>query len=123
MGPAYAVAADFHIRTDAIDVMKQVINEGDVADDHYHRYKVDVALMKIDRDECVPLLDRLATNLSREHWQPNPKGLDFYIRLVDELRAAGIEPFATLYHWDLPQTLQDKYGGWQSNVWVTHLRS
>jgi hypothetical protein len=45
--------------------------------------------------------------------QPNPKGLDFYSRLVDALKAAGIEPFATLYHWDLPQTLQDKYGGWQ----------
>jgi len=44
----------------------------------------------------------------------NPKGLDFYSRLVEELKAAGIEPFATLYHWDLPQTLQDKYRGWQS---------
>jgi beta-glucosidase len=46
--------------------------------------------------------------------QPNPIGLDFYSRLVDELKAAGIEPFATLYHRDLPQALQDRYGGWQS---------
>jgi beta-glucosidase len=51
--------------------------------------------------------------------EPNQKGLDFYRRLTDELRAAGIEPFATRYHWDLPQALHDK-GGWQSKDTAQH---
>ncbi|QIA25774.1 beta-glucosidase [Mesorhizobium sp. AA22] len=87
---------------------------GDVANDHYHRYKEDVALMKNDIGAnayrfsiCWPRIFPEGTGT------PNAKGLDFYNRLVDELKAAGIEPFATLYHWDLPQALQDK-GGWQS---------
>jgi beta-glucosidase len=87
---------------------------GDVANDHYHRYKEDVALMKRDLGATAyrfsiswPRIFPQGTG------QPNAKSLDFYSRLVDELRANGIEPFATLYHWDLPQALQDK-GGWES---------
>jgi len=56
----------------------------------------------------------VAAYLPERNRTADPKGLDFYSRLVDELKDAGIEPFATLYHWDLPQALQDKYGGWQS---------
>jgi beta-glucosidase len=87
---------------------------GDVANDHYHRYKEDVALMKnigataYRFSICWPRVFPEGTGT------PNPKGLDFYNRLVDELKASGIEPFATLYHWDLPQTLEDRYKGWQS---------
>jgi len=89
-------------------------DNGDVANDHYHRYKEDVALMKNDLGANAYRFSiawpRIFPNGTGE---PNAKGLDFYNRLVDELKAAGIEPFATLYHWDLPQTLQDK-GGWQN---------
>lgn len=87
---------------------------GEVANDHYHRYKEDVALMK----DIGATAYRFSISWPRIFPQgtgtPNGKGLDFYNRLVEELKAAGIEPFATLYHWDLPQTLQDKYGGWRS---------
>jgi len=87
---------------------------GDVANDHYHRYKEDVALMK----EIGATAYRFSISWPRIFpegtGQPNAKGLDFYNRLVDELVAAGVEPFPTLYHWDLPQALQDKNKGWQS---------
>jgi beta-glucosidase len=86
---------------------------GDVAIDHYHRYASDVALMA----ELGLQAYRFSVSWSRI--QPdgrgrlNPKGLDFYDRLVDELLAQGIEPWPTLYHWDLPQPLEDA-GGWPS---------
>ena len=86
---------------------------GDVANDHYHRYTEDVALMKAMGANAYRFSISWPRIFPDGTGQPNPKGLDFYSRLVDELLAAGIEPFATLYHWDLPQALQDR-GGWQS---------
>ena len=86
---------------------------GDVAVDHYHRYREDVQLMKAIGATAYRLSISWPRIFPNGTGQPNAKGLDFYRRLVDELLAAGIEPFATLYHWDLPQALQDK-GGWQS---------
>jgi beta-glucosidase len=86
---------------------------GDVANDHYHRYKEDVALMKDLGAAAYRFSISWPRIFPEGTGEPNAKGLDFYSRLVDELKAAGVEPFATLYHWDLPQALQDK-GGWQS---------
>lgn len=84
---------------------------GDIAADHYHRYREDVALMK----ELGLKAYRFSVSWSRV--QPTgrgpavERGLDFYRRLTDELLGAGITPVATLYHWDLPQELEDA-GGW-----------
>jgi len=87
---------------------------GDVADDHYHRYKEDIALMKALGSKTYRFSIAWPRVFPRGDGAPNPKGLDFYNRLIDELKANGIEPFATLYHWDLPQALQDRVGGWES---------
>ena len=87
---------------------------GDVADDHYHRYKEDIQLMKALGVKTYRFSISWTRVFPEATGTPNPKGLDFYNRVVDELLANGIEPFATLYHWDLPQSLQDKVGGWES---------
>ncbi|MFF4616515.1 GH1 family beta-glucosidase [Nonomuraea jabiensis] len=84
---------------------------GDAACDHYHRYREDVGLMRELR------LAAYRFSVAWPRVQPdgagavNPRGLAFYDRLVDELLAAEISPYVTLYHWDLPQTLEDR-GGW-----------
>lgn len=84
-----------------------------IADDHYHRYKEDVALLK----ELG--VDSYRFSLSWPRIQPggkgvaNKKGVAFYDRLLDELLAAGIRPMATLYHWDTPEELAQA-GGWMS---------
>jgi beta-glucosidase len=86
----------------------------DVANDHFHRYKEDVQLIKALGAKAYRFSIAWPRVFPEGTGTPNPKGLDFYNRLLDELLANGIEPFATLYHWDLPQSLQDRFGGWRS---------
>ena len=88
---------------------------GDVADDHYHRYVDDVAIMKqlgIQSYRFSVAWPRITPHVTEDGLGPiNEAGLLFYARLVEELLAAGITPVVTLYHWDLPQALEDA-GGW-----------
>src|SRR3712207_622037 len=87
---------------------------GDVANDHYHRYAEDVALIRKIGATAYRFSIAWPRIFPDGTGTPNKAGLDFYKRLVDELLSAGITPFATLYHWDLPQALEDKYGGRRS---------
>ncbi len=89
-------------------------SNADVANDSYHLYKEDVQLMKALGAKAYRFSIAWPRVFPEGSGGPNPKGLDFYNRLLDELLANGIEPFATLYHWDLPQALQDRFGGWMS---------
>lgn len=88
--------------------------DGDVATDSYRLWKEDVALLKqygiksyrfsLSWSRIIPLGGR--------NDPVNPLGIKFYSDFIDALLAAGITPFVTLYHWDLPQNLHDRYGGW-----------
>ncbi|WP_019868686.1 GH1 family beta-glucosidase [Salinispora oceanensis] len=86
---------------------------GDIAADHYHRYDADLDLMaelglrSYRFSIAWPRIQADGTGA------PNQRGLDFYRRLLDGLHERGIQPVATLFHWDLPQALQDR-GGWES---------
>ena len=87
-------------------------DDGSIADDHYRRYRDDVALMKRLN------LESYRFSVAWPRVRPdggalNHRGADFYSRLVDELLDAGIKPWVTLYHWDLPQAIEDE-GGWAS---------
>ncbi|MED6126117.1 Beta-glucosidase 13 [Stylosanthes scabra] len=91
-------------------------SNGDVADDSYHRYKEDIGLMKYMN------LDAYRFSISWSRLLPkgklsggvNHKGIEYYDNLIDELLANGLQPFVTIFHWDVPQALEDEYGGFLS---------
>lgn len=84
-------------------------DNGDVADDHYHRWKQDVQLMKELGYKAYRFSLSWPRILPDGRGKVNQPGIDFYNRLIDELLAADIHPLVTLYHWDLPTALP---GGW-----------
>src|SRR5262245_12647418 len=84
---------------------------GDLACDAYHRRRDDIALMKELGHTSYRFSIAWPRIQANGKGAANPKGLEHYGRFVDALLAAGIRPFPTLYHWDLPQALEDD-GGW-----------
>lgn len=90
---------------------------GDLAADQYHRYPDDIRLMQELGLQAYRFSVSWPRIFPRGSGDLNPPGLDYYERLVDALLEAGIEPWLTLYHWDLPQALQDQ-GGWPARVTV-----
>jgi 6-phospho-beta-glucosidase len=92
---------------------KEGITDFSVASDHYHHYKEDIALMK----ELGLKAYRLSLSWVRimpDGKNVNPKGIEFYDRLLQEVVDNGMEPIVTIYHFEYPQSLVDAYGGWTS---------
>jgi hypothetical protein len=85
-------------------------HSGDVACDHYHRYRGDIALMRELGLQAYRFSISWSRVLPEGRGDINPAGLAFYDRLVDGLLEAGIQPYCTLFHWDLPQALQQRGG-------------
>lgn len=95
---------------------------GDIADDHYHRWQEDIHMMKSMGLKAYRFSIAWSRIFPSGAGDVNSAGLDFYDRLVDGLLAAGITPYATLYHWDLPQALQD-LGGWTNRAIIDQFAS
>ena len=91
---------------------------GDVACDHLHRWKGDIALMRSLGLEhyrfSISWSRVMRFDAGQNRMVPNEQGLAWYSELIDGLLAAGITPYVTLYHWDLPQALHDQKGGWHT---------
>ena len=86
---------------------------GDVADDDYHRYKQDIGIMKDLGLKTARFSIAWSRIFPNGVGKPNMAGIDHYRKVVDAMLAQGVEPYCTLYHWDLPQALQQK-GGWEN---------
>jgi beta-glucosidase len=93
----------------------RILNDasGDIACDHYHRYKEDVAIMKELGYKAYRFSIAWPRIIPEGKGTVNEKGLDFYSRLLDSLEEAGITPYATLFHWDYPYSLF-RQGGWMN---------
>jgi len=96
---------------------------GDVAVDHYHRYKEDIALMAEMGLKAYRFSVSWPRIFPKGKGEINRKGLEFYNNVINELKKNNIEPILTIYHWDLPQALQDEYGGWESREIVEDFRN
>lgn len=95
------------------------LENGDVASDHFHHYEEDIRYMKEGGHNAYRFSlswPRLIKNLEGE---VNPEGVQFYHRVIDCCRENGIEPFITIFHWDLPQYLED-IGGWLNRETIAH---
>ena len=89
-------------------------DHGDVACDQYHRYAEDVQLMKWLGVKAYRFSVSWSRVFPEGDGETNEAGIAYYERLVDELVANGIQPWLTFFHWDLPQALEDRFGGWRS---------
>ncbi|NLC41915.1 MAG: family 1 glycosylhydrolase, partial [Erysipelothrix sp.] len=87
---------------------------GDIAADHYHRYKEDIALMHEQGLRTYRFSISWPRILPQGRGEINQLGIDFYNNVINECLKYNIEPMVTIYHWDLPKTLQDEYDGWES---------
>lgn len=100
------------------------MSNGDVALDFYHRYKEDIKLMKEINMDAFRLSISWSRILPRRRLSGgvNKEGVKFYRNLIDELLANGLQPFVTLFHWDLPQALEDEYGGFLNSQIIDDFR-
>lgn len=121
---AYQVegAWDSHGKGPSVQDARTTLPEGTsdfrVASDHYHRYREDVALLAELGLKAYRFSVAWTRIVPDGNGAENPDGIAFYHRLIDELLAHGIEPIVTMYHFDLPQALQEKEAGPRAPRWT-----